>query len=162
MQEILASPILSAVKFTFIIISLILLVGVIYLFFKASWARYAYYEDYTEFVGFRPYGVKKGFKRWSKVIRRVETGKEAECKMAVIEADDMLKEVFLKMGYKGELLDDMLQEVDEKILPSVEELKKVHEIRNNAVHDPDYKLTVEQTRNIIRVYQKALSELEMF
>ncbi|KPJ54956.1 hypothetical protein AMJ47_02705 [Parcubacteria bacterium DG_72] len=166
MQEFLNSAqfiaILSALKFTFIILSFIMVFGIVILFFKASWARYKYYENYTEFITYRPYGVKKGFKRWSKVIKRIETGKEAECKMAIIEADDMLKEVFQKIGYKEEFLDDILANIDEKILPSLEELKKVHDIRNNIVHDPDYNLTAEQARNILRVYQKALSELEMF
>jgi len=166
MQEFLTSPefsvVLSAVKFFFIIISFIMLAGVIVLFFKASWARYQYYENYTEFLAYRPYGVKRGFKRWSKVIKRIETSREEECKMAVIEADDMLKEVFQKIGYKEDFLDDILNNVDPKILPSIEEIKKAHEVRNNIVHNPDYNLTVEQARNIIRIYQKALSELEMF
>jgi hypothetical protein len=139
-----------------------MLVGIVILFFKASWARYMYYENYTEFVGYRPYGVKKGFKRWTGVIKRIESGKEVECKMAVIEADDILKEILQKVGYKDEFLDDILNSVDDKVLPSLEEVKKVHDIRNKIVHDPDSTLTVEQARNIIRVYQKALSELEMF
>ncbi len=166
MQEFIGSPqfisILSGIKFTFIILSFIMVVGIVVLLSKASWARYKYYEDYTEFIAYRPYGIKKGFKRWSKIIRRIETGREAESKMAVIEADDILKEVLQKAGYKGEFLDDIFEEIDEKILPSIEDLKKVHEVRNNIVHDPDYNLAVEQARNIIRVYQKALSELEMF
>ncbi len=162
MQEFLNSGLFSGIKFTFIIISFILFFGAVFFFLKASWAKYRYYEDYAEFLTYRPYGVKKSSKRWSKVIRRIGTGKEEESKMAIIEADDMLKEVFHKIGYKEELLDDILNNIDEKILPSLEELKKVHEIRNNIVHDPDYSLTVEQARNIIRVYQKALSELEMF
>ena len=165
MQEFLNSAqfiaILSGIKFTFIILSFIMFFGVIILFLKASWAKHKYYQNYTEFITYRPYGVKKGFKRWSKVIRRIETGKEAECKMAIIEADDMLKEVFHKIGHKEEFLDDILNNIDEKILPGIEELKKVHDVRNNIVHDPDYNLTVEQARNILKVYQKSLSELEM-
>jgi hypothetical protein len=166
MQEFLNSPqillIFSGLKFVFIILSFILLVGIVILFFKASWARYRYYENYTEFVGYRPYGVKRGFKRWTKIIERIETGKEDECKMAVIEADDMLKEVLQRMGYKDDFLDDILKNVDNKVLPSIEEIKKVHDVRNKIVHNPDQNITVEQARNIIRIYQKALSELEMF
>lgn len=166
MQEFLNSAqfavILSGVKFTFIIISFIIVIGICILFYKASWAKHKYYESYTEFLGYRPYGVKKGFKRWAKIIRRIESGSTVEAKVAVIEADDMLKEVFQKIGYKEEFLDDVLKKIDSKVLPSVEEVKKVHDLRNNIVHDPDYNLTVEQARNIVRIYQKALSELEMF
>lgn len=166
MQEFLNSAqfiiIVSAVKFTFIIISFIMVAGIIILFSKASWARYMYYENYTEFLGYRPYGVKKGFKRWAKAIKRIETGREAECKMAIIEADDMLKEVLQKVGYKEDFLDDILKQVDEKVLPSIEEVRNVHEMRNSIVHDPDRTLAVQEARNMIRVYQKALSELEMF
>lgn len=154
--------IFNIVRISFITAFIILSIGTIIVFSKASWKRSKYLENYTEFFAYHPYGVKKGFKRWSKIIGRIETGKETECKMAIIEADDLLKEVLLKMKYKGEILDDLLAQVDAKIMPSIETVKEVHKIRNNIIQDPSYSLTVEQARNIIRVYQKGLTELEMF
>lgn len=150
------------VKLVFIIVSFIMLAATIVLLFKANWFKDKYATGYTEFLTYRPYGVKKEFKTWTRVIKKIETGKEADCKMAVVEADDLLKEVFQKMGYSGDLLDDVLEKVNPKILPSIDRVGEAHKIRNNIVRNPDYNLTVEQARNIIRIYQKALSELEMF
>jgi len=156
------SGIWLALKISFILISFLLLIGVVFFSLKSTWLKSKYTEDYTEFFTYRPYGVKKEFKRWMKVIKRIDSGKEIECKMAVIEADDLVKEVFQKMNYEGDFLDDILDEVDPKVLPSLDKLKEVHKIRNDIVHSPDYQLTVEQARNIIRIYQQALMELEMF
>lgn len=156
------SGIWLAFKISFLVVSVLLFLGWLFFLSKASWFKSKYTEDYTEFLTYRPYGVKKEFKRWMKVIKRVESGKETECKMAVIEADDLVKEVFQKMNYKGEFLDDILKEIDPKVLPSLDKFKEVHQIRNKVVHDPDFQLTVEQARNIIRVYQQVLTELEMF
>jgi len=153
---------LFIVKIVFIVISVVLAGGILLLYSKASWAKYKYYENYTEFFAYRPFGVRKEFKKWIGVIKKLETGKEAECKMAVIEADDLLKEVLQKMNYKGDFLDDVLAQIDKKVLPSIDQVLKAHEMRNDIVHNPGRNLTPDQARNIIRVYQKALSELEMF
>jgi len=150
------------IKIVFISISLILLGLIIFLIIKASWFKYKYLESYTEFLRYRPYGVKKEFKKWAKINKRLESGKEADYKMAVIEADDILKEVFQKMKYKGEFLDDILKQVNERVLPSVEQVKKAHEIRNEIVHNSDFQFTQDQAKNVLKVYQQALRELEMF
>jgi len=150
------------IKTVFISISLILLGLIVFLIIKASWLRYKYLDGYTEFLKYRPYGVKKEFKKWTKINKRLETGKEVDYKMAVIEADDVLKEVFQKMKYEEEFLEDILKQINERVLPSIEQVKKAHEIRNKIVHDPDFQFTQDQARNILKIYQQALRELEMF
>lgn len=151
-----------SIKISFMIISVVLAIANIILFLKTSWFKDRYGQNYTEFLTFRPYGTKREFKRWSKIARRIETGKSEECKMAVIEADDLLKEVFQKIGYKEDFLEDILKNIDGKVLPSIEQVREAHKVRNAVMRDPGYSLNAEQAINLVRVYQKALSELEMF
>ena len=143
------------------VISFVLAVAIMVLLYKASWFKDKYVEDYTEFLTYRPFGVKKGFKKWVRVAKMIETGQEQECKLAIIEADDLLKEVLQKMGYKQDLLEEILEKIDPKVLPSVEKITEAHKIRNYIIRNPDYTVTPVQARNIIRIYQKALTELEM-
>lgn len=150
------------IKIVFISVSLILLPLIVFLLIKSSWVRYKYLDDYTEFFKKRPYGTKKEFKKWAKINRRLESNSKSDYKMAIIEGDDFLKEVLKEMKYKGDFLDDILKEVNSRVLPSVEEVKKANEIRNKIMHNPDFDITQEQAKNILKIYHQALRELEMF
>jgi len=149
-------------KIIFIVISLIFLLSIIILLLKTSWMRCRYLEGVTEFIAFRPFGVKETFKHWNKIIKRLETDREAEYKLAVIEADGLLDKVLKRMGYKGESFDQRLEQIDLSVLPNLEEVWKVHKTRNNIIHDPDYRLTLDQAKEMLEIYEKTLRDLEMF
>ena len=149
-------------KVAFIVIGALFLFGIIFLLSRNSWLKRRFLEDWTEFFIYRPFGVKKTFKQWAKVLKRLETGKEADYKLAVIEADSLLNDILKKMGYKGETMAKILEQLDATILPNMEQIWKVHKIRNNVVHDPDYELSLEQARKILGIYEKTFRTLEMF
>ena len=149
-------------KVAFIVIGALFLLIIIFLLLKNSWLKRRFLEDWTEFFIYRPFGVKKTFKQWVKVLKRLETGKEADYKLAVIEADGLLNDILKKMGYKGETMAKILEQLDATILPNIEQIWKVHKIRNNVVHDPDYELSLEQARKILGIYEKTFRTLEMF
>lgn len=149
-------------KIIFILISLILAVLIIILFFKSSWSRYFLFEDLTEAFTARPYGAKKAFKEWLKIKNLLFSQRESDYKLALIEADNLLDEILTKMGYKGDNLIERLNQLDQSILPNLDEVFKAHKIRNNVVHDPDYKLTYEEVKTCLDIYQKSLQDLEAF
>ncbi len=159
---ITSSTFIFYLKVAFIAIGALFLFGIIFLLLKNSWLKRRFLEDWTEFLIYRPFGVKKTFKQWAKVLKRLETGKEADYKLAVIEADSLLNDILKKMGYKGETMAKILEQLDATILPSIEQIWKVHKIRNNVVHDPDYELSLEQARKILGIYEKTFRTLEMF
>ncbi len=159
---ITSATFLFYLKIAFIIIGALFLLGIIFLLLKNSWLKRRFFEDWTEFFIYRPFGVKKTFKQWSKVLKRLDTGKEADYKLAVIEADGLLNDVLKKMGYKGETMAKILEQLDATILPNIEQVWKVHKIRNNVVHDPDYELRLEQAREVLGIYEKTFRDLEMF
>ena len=150
------------IKIIFIIIGALFLLGIIALLLKNSWLKRRFLEDWTEFFIYRPFGVKKTFKQWAKVLKRLDTGKEADYKLAVIEADGLLNDILKKMEYKGETMAKILEQINATILPNIEEIWEVHKIRNNVVHDPDYELSLEQARKILEIYEKSFRTLEMF
>ncbi len=149
-------------KIIFIVISLFFLVVIFYSLRKSSWLKYRFLQDVVEILTYRPYGVKKMAKIWSKIKGRLELGAESEYKLAVIEADSMLNDVLERMGFKGEILGDRLKQVTTDILPNVEESREAHKIRNNIVYDPDYKLTLDQAKKVLKIYEQALQDLQVF
>jgi hypothetical protein len=156
----LVLSIVTIMKIVFIVISVILLVAIIILLKKTTWLRFRYFEDYTEFFSTRPFGKKEKFKKLENIDKKLNSGKEGEYKIAVVEVEDYLKEVLQKMGYKGETLDNILDQVDGKVLPSINKVKEVQKIRDNIVGDPNFNLTKDQAKNIVKIYEKALGELE--
>ncbi|OGZ26698.1 MAG: hypothetical protein A2365_04050 [Candidatus Nealsonbacteria bacterium RIFOXYB1_FULL_40_15] len=152
---------IPVVRNIFIVLSIILLSAIIILILRTNWFKFRFTERYTEFFSSRPLGMKTKFKKLESAHKKLSAGKESEYKMAVIEIDEFLKEVLQKMGYEGEMLNDILKQIDSKILPSIDRVKEVHEIRNSIVHDPSRHLTKDQAANMVRVYEQALSELEM-
>ncbi len=136
--------------------------SIIFLLLKNTWLKRRFLEDLIEITTYRPFGVKKTFKQWAKISKRLEAKKEAEYKLAIIEADSLLNDILEKMGYKGEMIGERLKQLDSTALPNVEELWQAHKTRNNVVHDPDYHLTFDQAKKTVAIYEKALRDLEMF
>jgi len=46
-------------------------------------------------------------------------------------------------------------------LPSLAEVQGAHEIRNNIVHDPDYRLNLDGAQKTISFYEKAFTDLDV-
>jgi hypothetical protein len=140
---------------TFIFLSLS-----IYLLLKTDWLARIFLIDFIEFLKFRPYERPRASKKWKKIMGRLETGTESEAKLAIIEADDLLNEILKRMGYEGETLGEKLKKVKKTILPNLDEVFQVHKIKSDIVYDPGFRLTFEQAKNFLGIYERALSNLE--
>ena len=153
---------LRVLKFTFLGIGIGALVVIIFVILRTSWLRYLILEAIFEFFTYRPYGVKKLTKQWNKIIRRLDRRTESEYKLALIEADELLGDTLKNMGYEGKDLKERLGRFTPVSLPNIDEVYKAHEIRNNVVRDPNYRLDLDQVRGILKVYQEALQALQAF
>ncbi len=150
---------LLTIKIFFISFSSLLLVLIIILFARTNFLPNLVWEDIFEFFTYRSVGARKILKQWTKTKGRLETGLESEYKLAVIEADSTLDEVLKKMGYLGETLGERLEKINVAVLPSIEEVRDTHKIRNNIVHDPDYRINSDEAKKSISIYEKALTDL---
>ena len=147
-------------KIIFILVTLLFISAIIFFLAKSSWLKVALIEDMVEFLTYRPLGVKKNAKSWKRIQSRIETGKESEYKLALIEADSLLGDVLEEKGYIGETLEEKLKQLDQVTLPNIAQIKEVHQIRNNIVHNPDYRLSLDETRRAMSIYEKALIDLQ--
>lgn len=151
-----------SLKIVFLAVSAFFFLFTIFLLFKTQWLRYILLEDIAEFLTYKPYGLKKVTRPWAKIMARLETGLEEEFKLAVIQADSMLNETLKKMGYRGETLKDRLDQLTLATLPNIDQIFEAHQIRNKIVHDPDYRLTLDEARRVLRIYEQAFRDLGAF
>ena len=149
-------------RLVFLIIGAAMFGAIIFCLTKSSWLKYYIFDDAVEFLTFKPFGLKSIEKQWLKIKSRTDSGLESEYKLAVIAADNMMSDILKRMGCPGETLEERLKGVTVATLPNIEEIKTVHQVRNNIIREPDYRLSLEETKNALEVYEKAFRDLQAF
>ncbi len=152
---------LLPLKLIFGLVAVLFIVFSVFVLVRSAWVKFLFLFDYTEFFTFRPYGLRRVVKKWQKIQQRLETANEGEYKLAVIEIDGMLSDILLRMGFKGETLGERLEIVTSAIIPNLQDLIQAHQVRNNVVHDPDYKLTLQEAQKTLEIYQVAFTNLDL-
>lgn len=150
---------LLPVKLVFVGFTLLFLAAVIYFMLNSSWMQYKFLEDTTEFFSWQAYGTKQIEKRWHKIKNRIEFGSEPEYKLAVIEAEDFLNEVLEERGFESEKFDENIRKAERLIGPITRDILSAHEIRNAIVFDPGYKLTAEEAKKVLEIYESAINRI---
>ena len=157
-----AVQIMAGILFFLLVITLIYLVKITHYFEKAFW------RDLIRFITFKPYG-KKGIarrvaKKWKLISNRLKSASESDWKIAIIEAESFLDEIFEKIGLEGEGFGQKLKQIKISEFSNiiVEDIWQAHKVRNNIVHDPNYRLNFEQAKKTLIIYEKALNDLGFF
>lgn len=150
---------LFPVKIAFVAFSMFFLAAVIYFMFNSSFMHYRFLEDVSEFVSWQSYGLKGILKRWKKIKSKTLSGSESSYKLAIIEANDFLLELLDNGGYSGKNFKEIIEKVDKKMLPNIEQIKEAHEVRNSIVYNQDYKLETEQAKKILNIYEAAINSI---
>ncbi|MFH1643146.1 MAG: hypothetical protein ABH967_00695 [Patescibacteria group bacterium] len=153
---------LFPVKIVLLLFAVFFGISTIIFFFKTSWFEEVFLRDFIEIWTYSPHWKRGAKSKWNKIIKRLKKGKEAELKLAVIDADQMLADVLNKIGYPGETLSESLAKIDVETLTNLEEVKEAHKIASNVMHDPDYDLDINSAEKVLRAYKNALISLEAF
>lgn len=152
---------LFSVKIAFLIFSFILVGIIIFALSRSHYLQWLFIHDIAQFITMRPFGAKKITREWNKILKRLETGSESEYKLAIIEADDMLDTSLKRMGYVGETLEEKLEKLTSATLPNMQQISEMHRLRNNIVHDPDYRLVLGEAKRALEVYDQAFRYLQI-
>jgi len=155
------TPAVEALKIFLIVFSAFMFGFIVWALHHTTWLKRFLLEDMAEITTYRPYGTQKSNKEWEKILARLDSEMESEYKLAIIEADGILDNVLKRMGYSGETLGDKLNSLSVATLPNLDQVLSGHKIRNNIVHDPDYRLSLDQTRQIISYYERAFRDLQI-
>ncbi|MBI3631590.1 MAG: hypothetical protein HY219_01860 [Candidatus Staskawiczbacteria bacterium] len=144
---------LFPVKLIFVFFTMFFLAAVIYFMTNSSYLKYQFFEDITEFISWQAYGLREIANRWKKIQKRAESGAEAEYKLALIEADDFLREMLEDRGFTGKSFEELINNAGKIVLPNLDEILKAHEIRNSIVYNPDYKIDLDRVKKILLIYE---------
>jgi len=87
---------------------------------------------------------------WERILDKLESGKALNYKLALIDADKMLNKVLKQEG----------KELLPKFVSNIDEINRVKEFLEKIFENPKAKLSLEETKKAIAIYQKALSELK--
>ncbi len=144
------------------VLLLALIGSLIYFLRVTSYLRFRFWQDWVEIFTFRSYAVKKIEKDWQVLVKKLDSPSEAEWKLAVIEGENVLDEVLQRIGFKGDSFGERLKGVQHGQLKNLDKVEEAHKIRNNIVHDPDYRLSSDQAKKVLEVYEEALRDLGVF
>jgi hypothetical protein len=150
---------LFPVRLIFVMFAAFFFVGVIYFMINSSWLQYKFLEDVTEFFSWQSYGLRAISKRWVKIRKRIESGVESDFKLAIIEADDFLTEVLDEAGFGDDDFEKSIKKAEKMLSEGVGEILSAHEIRNSIVYNPDFKISLEQTKKLLDSYEIAVNNI---
>lgn len=148
------------VKIIFLSFGFFFLSYIVWALIKTTWLKRIFLWDLKEFLSFRPFYTKIFLPKWQKIEKRLESGVEADLKLAVLEADELFDQCLTQIGYSGKTLEEKLEKLTEEIIPNLNDIKRVREVRNSIVEDPSFKLEIEEAKRILAVYKKALQDLQ--
>jgi hypothetical protein len=150
----------------FSVLDLLLLVGVIVLWYEGKKLRPKIYKDpymalhkKREDVRVRDEMLKK---QWLALINKSESAVPQSLSLAIIEADTFVDSILKnQLRLPGEHMADRLDRLSSEDLRTLDKLWRAHRIRNDLVHTPGFYLAANDARNVLSDYEAFLKELEV-
>ena len=146
------------------ILSLLFLVGILYAFLRAEKIIHdTKHEDETH-DGTRGAGEAGAVensteKRWQRVLAHVDSERESDWRLAVLEADVLLDEMVTHMGYHGDSLGEKLKAVEQSDFTTLPKAWEAHGVRNRIAHEgAAFALTEREARRVISLYEEVFKE----
>ena len=120
-------------------------------------AEYAHNQKLKE-VEKESSGVFKN-EKWKKVLDYAFSNNENDWKLAIIEADAMLFDLLVQLGFKGESLGDKLKSINFEKFKGLDTAWEVHNIRNKIAHEGSaFTLSSHETKRVISLYEQIFQE----
>ncbi len=143
-------------------ISLFLFIGIIYVIEGLKSTRKREEEKYgppREAKVIEAKGDPVLAKKWEKILIHSESTNENDWRQAIIEADIMLEDLLVKLGYQGEGIGERLRRANKGDFKTLDEAGEAHGVRNRIAHDgSDYPLNQLEVRRVINLYRKVFEE----
>ena len=97
--------------------------------------------------------------RWLRVLGHLESESHAEWRTAILEADIILDEMTIKMGYHGDTLGERMNGVEISDFLTINQAWEAHKVRNVIAHQGSgYILSRREAKRIIDLYRQVFEE----
>lgn len=98
--------------------------------------------------------------RWKEIKTHMSSESSAEWKIAILEADGLLDEILIKIGYQGENMGERLKGIEPSDFDNLQNIWDAHKARNRIAHEPGIVIMKSEAEEILEKYEKALKELK--
>ena len=98
-------------------------------------------------------------RKWDAIIKKAEAVGPQGYAMSVIEADILLEDTMGRLGFLGKNLAERLRSAAPGELPNINDIWEAHKLRNKIAHEPNFRLSKEETIIALGVYKKTLEGL---
>jgi len=100
-------------------------------------------------------------RKWTRVIKYMESTNTADWQLAILEADIMLDELLETSGYHGDTMSDKLKQVDKSDFNTIDLAWDAHKVRNMIAHEgADFVLTEREARRVMELYRQVFKEFD--
>lgn len=150
---------LLALKIFSLVVTTLLAIGIIVLLVKMSFFS-SKLTTARSFLFLVSVAEKEKVSRdWERVKARLRRGGDAELRLAVIEADQLLDAMLKRIGISGNTMAERLERVKPWQLSNLPEVWIAHKMRNRLVHEPQIRITPYEAETALQIYEKALKSL---
>ena len=97
-------------------------------------------------------------KALEEVFKKVALRREADYKQAVIQADNLLEDIIKRLGFPN--IDSAISQkkLTKEHLSNIDELWLAHKAKVKMASDPNFRLTQEEAKKLVSVYEAAFKE----
>ncbi|MCC6934436.1 MAG: hypothetical protein IT406_01945 [Candidatus Yanofskybacteria bacterium] len=111
----------------------------------------------AEAVGNQPVGMLRA--RWDAILKHLDSNREGDWKLAVLEADKLVEDALARAGFPGDSFGDRLTNIQPGTLQSLDGIWWAHKVRNRVAHEIDYFLRYTEAKQVLGYFETALVEL---
>ncbi len=161
-QQYLLNPqaleFLRPLRLPFIFFAIVFFVFILYFYKTSQYWNILFFMDLKEFLAYKPSTAIDRNRKWSKIMRRMDSDLESEHKLALIEAEEVF-ETLLFEKYKDETYEAQFEKAKFELGELAEFLTEAKKARDAIVNKPTIELPKEQAREYLGIYGKALKKL---
>jgi len=152
-----APGVLDFLKILGLLVSLGFLGGIIYTIFEKMNTNDRVKEKRTEHAKQNFPEVSPQQKRWQEIGMMFKSQNSTDWRMAIIDADTMLEDMILGLGYQGETFGEKLKNLQRDGIPWTDAAWDVHLLRNKLAHEGSrYPLTDREAFRAYKIYENIL------
>ncbi len=150
-------PILEPIS---LVVSAILLYGIIYCIIKSGFL-FIQLDKWIDALGIKNLPERRAARGWRRILKRLKDKDPAQWKLAINEADKIVDEIVKHMNIKAETMDERLEQVNASQLSNIEEIKSAHQVSVTIKKNPEFELSLEESKRLINIYAKAFREFNL-
>jgi hypothetical protein len=102
--------------------------------------------------------VEKYRMRWLAVEQSLVRDNESSYHLAVLNADKLVDQALRDKGFRGQTMGERLKVAKDK-LTRRNDIWEAHKLRNKIAHEPDVRVSYDQSRKALAGFKQALKDL---